>query len=224
MTGRLFARHTLVSVPEVEDRKAHWDGRYRTVGADRVSWFEAEPRQSLALLRMLGAGPSTSVIDIGGGASLLAARLVEQGYRDVAVLDISEEALEVAKNRMTRPDAVNWIQADLLEWMPQRRWHIWHDRATFHFLTDERDRATYRSLLHRAVEPGGGVILATFAENGPSSCSGLPVARYRPERLVDEIGPGFSEIGSGCFEHMTPTGKGQAFSWVILRADQVLDG
>jgi ubiquinone/menaquinone biosynthesis C-methylase UbiE len=204
---------------DTEQRATHWDERYRTTGAERVSWFEPEPQQSLALLEMVGAGPASSVIDIGGGASLLAGRLVEHGYRDVSVLDISQEALEVAKARMPRPDAITWIKADLLDWVPDRRWQIWHDRAVFHFLTEERDRATYRALLHRAVEPGGAAIIATFGEDGPTSCSGLPVARYSKEHLIAEIGPGFAEIGSGGFDHVTPAGSTQMFTWVALRAD-----
>jgi cyclopropane fatty-acyl-phospholipid synthase-like methyltransferase len=204
---------------DMEQRATHWDERYRTTGAERVSWFEPEPQQSLALLEMVGAGPSSSVIDIGGGASLLAGRLIERGYLDVSVLDVSQEALDVAEARMARPGAVTCIKADLLDWAPERRWQIWHDRAVFHFLTDERDRATYRSLLHRAVEPGGAAIIATFAEDGPTSCSGLPVARYSREDLVTEIGPGFTEIGSGGFDHVTPTGMTQKFTWVAVRAD-----
>ena len=204
---------------DTEIRATHWDDRYRSAGAERVSWFEPEPQQSLALLEMVGAGPSSSVIDIGGGASLLAGHLVEQGYVDVSVLDISHEALDVAKARMARPDAVTWIKADLLGWVPDRRWHVWHDRAVFHFLTEEGDRATYRSLLRRAVEPGGAAIIATFGEDGPTSCSGLPVARYSPQQLIAEIGPGFTEISSGGFDHVTPAGSTQKFTWVALRAD-----
>jgi SAM-dependent methyltransferase len=203
---------------DTKDRATHWDERYRTTGAERVSWFEPEPQQSLALLEMVGADPSSSVIDIGGGASLLAGRLIERGYLDVSVLDISQEALDVAKARLARPDPVTWIKADLLDWVPDRRWQVWHDRAVFHFLTDERDRATYRSLLHRALEPGGAAIIATFGEAGPTSCSGLPVARYSPERLIAEIGPGFEPIGSGGFDHVTPSGQTQKFTWVALRA------
>jgi 2-polyprenyl-3-methyl-5-hydroxy-6-metoxy-1,4-benzoquinol methylase len=204
-------------VQDVEARTAHWDDRYRTVGADSVSWFEAEPQQSLALLRMVGAVPSSSVIDVGGGASLLAKRLVEQGYEDVTVLDISQQALAAAKKRLTRPEAVTWIKADLLEWIPSRRWQVWHDRAVFHFLTEERDRATYRSLLHQAIKPGGAAVIATFAADGPTSCSGLPVARYSPEELIAAIGPGFTAIGSGGFEHVTPAGVTQRFTWVACR-------
>ncbi|HYO03009.1 MAG TPA: methyltransferase domain-containing protein [Mycobacterium sp.] len=211
---------TLRPVTDVEARAAHWDERYRTVGADRVSWFEAEPHQSLALLQMADAGPSSSVIDIGGGASLLAKCLVEQGYHDVSVLDISQEALDAAKNRLPRPDAVTWIKADLLEWVPDRRWQVWHDRAVFHFLTEQRDRATYRLLLHRAIGPGGAAIIATFGEDGPTSCSGLPVARYSPKQLIAELGPGFTPIGSGGVDHVTPTGLTQKFTWVALRADR----
>lgn len=139
---------------DVQARAAHWDERYRSVGAEQVSWFEPEPNQSLALVQMAAADHNASVIDIGGGASRLAGMLVDRGYRDVSVLDISQNALDAAKARLPQPEAVTWIHADLLEWVPHRRWHVWHDRAVFHFLTEPRDRATYRSLLRRAVEPG----------------------------------------------------------------------
>lgn len=204
---------------DVQARAAHWDERYRSVGAEQVSWFEPEPNQSLALVQMAAADHNASVIDIGGGASRLAGILVDRGYRDVSVLDISQNALDAAKARLPQPDAVTWIHADLLEWVPNRRWHVWHDRAVFHFLTEPRDRATYRSLLRRAVEPGGAVIIATFGQAGPSSCSGLPVARYSPEALATEVGPGFTLIGSGGYDHHTPAGVTQNFSWVVLRAD-----
>lgn len=203
-----------------ETRAVHWDERYRSTGAERVSWFEPEPNQSLALVQTADAGPGASVIDIGGGASPLACRLVEQGYHDVSVLDISQEALDAAKARLPEPDAVTWIKADLLEWTPNRRWRIWHDRAVFHFLTEKQDRDTYRSLLRRAVEPGGAAIIATFSQTGPTSCSGLPVVRYSPDSLVTEIGPGFTPVDSGSYEHLTPAGMKQSFTWVVLRANQ----
>lgn len=203
----------------MEARAAHWNERYRSVGAEHVSWFEPEPNQSLALVQLAAADHNASVIDIGGGASSLAGCLVERGYSDVSVLDVSTEALDAAKAQLPRPEAVTWIQADLLEWTPNRRWQIWHDRAVFHFLTDQRDRATYRSLLRRAIEPGGAAIIATFGQDGPTSCSGLPVARYSAEALAAEVGPGFTMIRSGGYDHHTPAGVTQKFSWVVLRAD-----
>jgi SAM-dependent methyltransferase len=200
-------------------RPDHWDSRYRSVGAGSVSWFEAEPLQSVKLIDLVGATHRSSIIDVGGGASKFAQRLLETESQDVTVLDISEEALAIAKANVDRSDGATWIRADLLLWTPLRKWDIWHDRAVFHFLTEPADRAIYRSLLHNAVADGGTVVIATFAENGPTSCSGLPVERYSPEQLVDEIGEGFSVVDSGGFDHVTPTGSAQEFTWVALRAD-----
>jgi Methyltransferase domain len=199
------------------DRAAHWDGRYRTIGTKSVSWYEAEPRLSLDLIELVGARPEDPVIDVGGGASSLTGALQAAGFRDLTVLDVSSEALEAARRGLARPEEVTWIRADLLTWSPQRRWSIWHDRAVFHFLTDPAERDAYRERLQQAVEPGGSVIITTFAEDGPTTCSGLPVHRYRPDQLFAELGTGFAELGQGRFDHMTPAGVTQPLSWVVAR-------
>ena len=203
------------------DRQSHWDDRYRTTGADAVSWFEAEPSLSLELLDLLGATPTSSVIDLGGGASSLTATLQQRGFADLTVLDISAEALDASRHRVGRPDEITWIRTDLLDWSPLRRWNVWHDRAVFHFLTDPDDRQRYRDLLRSSLEPGGSVILATFAEDGPLTCSALPVERYSADRLLAELGPGIAEKGHGRFEHVTPSGGIQPFTWIAATVDNV---
>ena len=199
------------------DRGSHWDDRYRTIGGEAVSWYEAEPRLSLDLLELVGAGPERSVIDVGGGASFLTQALQRRGFGDLAVLDVSSEALDAARTRVDRPEGVTWVHADVLTWSPTRRWAVWHDRAVFHFLTEPDERAAYRDQLRRAVEPGGSVIIATFAEGGPPTCSGLQVRRYRPDQLVTELGTGFTELGQGTMDHLTPKGTIQPFTWVAAR-------
>jgi len=203
---------------ESANRQAHWDARYRTAGANEVSWYEEVPRLSLELVELVGATTPTSLIDVGGGASRLCEELLRRGFADLTVLDVSREALDEARGRLVDPDAVTWIQADVLAWRPPRRWRVWHDRALFHFLTDPADRRTYRGLLRQAVEPGGAVIISTFAEDGPRSCSGLPVERYAQDSLFAEIGEGFSPIGSGRVDHITPAGATQTFTWIAARA------
>ena len=193
-----------------------WENRYRTADVETVSWYEPVPRLSLELIELSDAEPDDGVIDIGGGASFLAQSLSERGFHDVSVLDASHEALEVARSRWSGSDAVDWIAADLLEWEPTRTWKVWHDRAVFHFLTDPADRATYRALLTRSIEPGGQVIVATFAPDGPTMCSGLEVARYSTEELASEIGEGFTLVASGNDLHCTPSDAEQNFSWVLL--------
>jgi SAM-dependent methyltransferase len=202
-----------------EDRSTHWDDRYRTVGVDQVSWFEAEPTLSLELLDLAGVTAAATVIDVGGGASRLAGALVARGHADVTVLDLSTEALDRARAGLPHPDAVHWVVADLLTWAPTRRYDVWHDRAVFHFLVDPRDRATYREVLRRALAPGGTVVVATFAEDGPTMCSGLPVRRYSADELLDELGPGLTPVATGRQVVVAPAGAVQHFTWVVLKAD-----
>jgi 2-polyprenyl-3-methyl-5-hydroxy-6-metoxy-1,4-benzoquinol methylase len=202
-----------------DERAAHWDDRYRKVGPAEVSWFEDEAKLSLELLDLAGVTSGATVIDVGGGAAPLAGALVDRGHDDVTVLDLSTEALDQASAALTQPDAVHWVVADLLQWSPTRRYDVWHDRAVFHFLVDPDDRAAYRAVLRRAIRPNGTVIVATFAEDGPTMCSGLPVRRYSAEELVDELGPGLTPVATGRHDHVTPAGGVQHFTWVVLKAD-----
>ena len=152
----------------------HWDDRYETIGAQSVSWFQDRPAMSLDLLAALDVGPATSVIDIGGGASNLVDHLLAGGHTDLAVLDLSTVALEVAHERVGDDAEVTWLVEDLLEWVPERRWDAWRDRAVLHFLLADEDRRRYVEVLRRTVAPGGAVVIGTFAENGPTECSALP--------------------------------------------------
>lgn len=194
----------------------HWDDRYDAVGSTEVSWFSPEPHASLAMFDAVGVDPARSVIDVGGGASMLVDRLVDRGFGDVTVLDVSEVALAEARTRVDAPSA-HWIRADLLKWRPSRRWDVWHDRAVFHFLTDAADRARYREQLSTAVTPGGVVIVGTFAEDGPEYCSGLPVRRYAPDELVRELGYDPDDATVRREIHRTPSGADQAFTWIAVR-------
>jgi trans-aconitate methyltransferase len=181
-----------------------------------VSWYEQRPTVSLELLAALGVGPAQSVIDIGGGASALVDHLLIAGHRDVTVLDIATVPLDIARSRLGDPDTVTWITADLLSWQPVRRWDVWHDRAVLHFLTDDADRDTYRRLLHDSLTPNGAFVVGTFAEDGPTHCSGLPVRRYSIEELAGVLGA--VEIRQkGRYLHRTPSGADQPFSWVAGR-------
>ena len=198
-----------------EGRRAHWDDRYRSVGAQSVSWYEPRPRLSLAMLELAGLEPGRSVLDVGGGASTLASELVGRGIDDVTVLDLSEAALGIAREAMTDPSAVQWITADVTEWSPTRTWDLWHDRAVFHFLTEVHQRDAYRVAVSQALSSTGAVAVATFAEDGPEQCSGLPVIRYSPDALLAELDLGLHEIASGRALHTTPSGGVQPFSWVV---------
>ena len=199
------------------DRQAHWDERYTTIGATEVSWYEPAPTMSLDVFDAVGVTARSSVIDVGGGASHLVDALLDRGYEDLTVLDVSDAALREARDRIGETTAVSWIQSDLLHWQPRRTWQVWHDRAVFHFLTDPADRAIYRDLLHAAVEPGGVIVVATFDADGPEWCSGLPVRRYEAAGLAAELGPDLAVLTSGGTVHRTPSGGVQPFTWVALR-------
>jgi trans-aconitate methyltransferase len=182
-----------------------------------VSWYEAEPTISLSLIRRLGICGDAAVIDIGGGGSPLASRLLDRSFTDVTVLDISTIALDETK-RQTRGDPrARCLHQDLLSWKPDRRYGLWHDRAFFHFLNDDEDRRAYLGTLYEAVETGGSVIVATFAPDGPGRCSGLPVHRYSTEELSGALGHRFQRVHSKREAHLTPSGSVQPFTWVAGR-------
>jgi trans-aconitate methyltransferase len=158
-------------------------------------------------------------VDVGGGASSLAAQLVEDGWTDVTVLDGSSEALAAARARCPEPQRIQWLNVDLLQWTPDRAYDVWHDRAVFHFLVDESDVVTYRRTLRGALASGGVAIVATFAADRPTHCSGLPARRYDADELVEALGPGFTVVVTALEEHRTPSGSVQPFTWVAVRRD-----
>jgi trans-aconitate methyltransferase len=178
-----------------ESRHSHWENVYTSKGENEVSWFQENPSPSLELIIQAGATPNTAVVDIGGGASRLVDALVEKGFRAVTVLDLSEAALNAARARLGRnADKVRWIVADVTTWAPPQLYDIWHDRAAFHFLTEEHDRAAYLTRLREAVRPRGHAIIATFAPDGPERCSGLPVTRYDAANLGRTLGAAFELV------------------------------
>ena len=195
-------------------RQTHWDDVYSTKAADTVSWFQPRAEMSMLLIAESGAFDDSAVIDIGGGSSVLVDQLLDADFSDVTVLDISERALVGSKERLgDDANQVHWIVSDVLEWAPARSYDVWHDRAVFHFLTDERDQAVYRTTLLKALSPDGMVGIGTFAEDGPERCSGLPVKRWSAAALAFELGPEFRLIESLRENHRTPAGAVQPFTW-----------
>jgi len=196
------------------DPKRHWEAVYGSKAENEVSWFQEEPATSIEFIRHCGGGRDVPVIDIGGGESRLVDRLLDAGYGDVTVLDLSEHALEHTKARLgTRAQSVSWIAADITAWTPSRQYRLWHDRAVLHFLNGAEERSAYRRALLDAVAPGGCVVISTFALDGPEKCSGLPVARYSPESLADRLGAGFTLVESRRHVHHTPWRTTQAFQY-----------
>jgi hypothetical protein len=199
------------------ERAGHWDDAYVNRGTDGVSWFQSEPALSIELLDAVGVTPAMAGVDVGGGASLLVDRLVAAGFSDLTVLDVSGVALDAARQRLGASAPVTWLRQDILKWEPPRRYGFWHDRAVFHFLTDSGDRAAYLKVLRAALEPGGVIVMATFAEDGPEYCSGLPVSRYSVDELAATIGTGLDVVKSLKEVHTTPTGASQSFTWLAGR-------
>jgi 2-polyprenyl-3-methyl-5-hydroxy-6-metoxy-1,4-benzoquinol methylase len=198
----------------MSERSAHWEAVYATKGENEVSWFQESPAISLELIHQANPDHAAAIIDIGGGASRLVDSLLQEGYRSVAVLDLSAHALDAAKQRIGPAAAsVDWIVADVTNWQPARSYDVWHDRAAFHFLTEPRDRAAYLERLRSAVRPGGQVIIGTFALDGPEKCSGLPVQRYDSSALAAELGAGFELIEARREVHHTPWKSTQAFQF-----------
>ncbi len=195
------------------DRKQHWEQVYSTKASDSVSWFQKHADQSLRLIHNTKLGKNAAIIDVGGGASRLVDDLVAEGYTDLTVLDLSSAALAVAKQRLGKhAHAVHWMEGDITSAeFPIHRFDIWHDRAVFHFLTDPADRQAYVEQVMRTVRLNGHVIIATFAEDGPEKCSGLPVMRYCSETLHAEFGDAFLLVEHEKEAHHTPSGTVQQF-------------
>lgn len=195
-------------------RKDHWDKVYETREPSELTWYQPRPQRSLELIQEAGLAAGAPIIDVGGGTSLLPRFLLEEGLGPISVLDVSGRALDVARERLgDRASEVEWIESDLLDFDPRKRWDLWHDRAVFHFLTSESDQAAYVRILNRALAPGGHLILATFALDGPQRCSGLDCARHGPESLEALLGRGYHLRRSLDEAHETPKGGSQKFTY-----------
>ena len=200
-------------------KKQHWDKVYSTKAPDSVSWFQQHAEQSLNLINAAAATKSAAIIDIGGGASTLVDDLLVSGYSALTVLDISGVALSTAKKRIGQGcSEVQWIEADVTKAsLSSQAYDVWHDRAVFHFLTLPEDRHAYVKAVIHAVKSEGHVIVATFADDGPEQCSGLPALRYSPEKLFAEFGSSFEMIKHVKEQHITPLGNIQRFTYCYFR-------
>lgn len=204
------------------DPKSHWERIYNTKLPTQVSWYQPHALRSLDLISRVHPPPDGAIIDVGGGASTLIDDLLDAGYHDLTVLDISPTALAGTRARLSaQAGSVRWIEADILDApLPKARYSVWHDRAVFHFLTASPDRARYVAQVRRAVQSGGFVLVATFAEDGPTRCSGLEVKRYSPEALHAEFGAPFRLMASEREEHITPGGALQLFTYCLCRMNE----
>lgn len=200
-------------------RKEHWESVYTVKQSTEVSWYQARPTRTLELLREIGAGPHTNVIDIGGGDSTFVDAVLAEQLGQVTVLDISAGALDRARTRLgERAKDVTWIEADVTQVaLPRAAFDVWHDRAVFHFLVDAQEQARYVVTATNAVRSGGHLIMSTFAPEGPTRCSGLEVMRYGPDDLARHFADGFRLREGFAEEHLTPSGARQRFTVALLQ-------
>ena len=199
--------------------REHWDSVYATKGSERVSWYRPHLDRSLAFLEAAGVAPAVAIIDVGGGASTFVDDLLDRGFTNVTVLDLSQAALDSARARLgTRASKVRWICADVTEArLPAGTYDFWHDRAVFHFLRDPVLRERYVAAVRRSLKPGGHIVVATFGPHGPEKCSGLEVLHFTPEALHAEFGSDFARLASATEIHTTPWGAEQEFVYCYCR-------
>jgi ubiquinone/menaquinone biosynthesis C-methylase UbiE len=201
------------------ENKAHWETVYTTKAPDAVSWFQNHASKSLELIRATKLPRFASIIDVGGGASVLVDDLLVAGYSALTVLDLSSAALAAARSRLgTAQENVKWLEGDITSIeLPRHAFDLWHDRAVFHFMNTAEEHAAYLRNVMRTVKPGGHVIIATFAEDGPEKCSGLPVSRYSAQTLHAEFGEAFTLVSHEKEAHNTPFGSTQQFVYCYCR-------
>ncbi len=196
------------------DRQAHWQKVYQEKSFRGVSWYQKEPELSLELIHRTGLRSDEAIIDVGGGASALVDYLHNQGFTNLAVLDISGNALASAKKRLgDTAKNIEWFETDITAFRPPHRFSLWHDRAVFHFLTDRSDRIKYVKVLKQALQPKGHLIIAAFAIGGPEKCSGLEIVQYDTAKLMTELGGDFELAEERNEVHITPAGKAQKFKY-----------
>ncbi len=199
------------------DRRTHWQEVYQLRAFNQVSWYQAKPATSLALIQNTRLPHDAAIIDVGGGASVLIDFLLREGFTDLTVLDISGAALNLAKDRLGEAATkVTWIEQDVTEFVGQKKYALWHDRAVFHFLTAAEDREKYINALKNALHPGGHAIIATFSTDGPTQCSGLDIVQYDEKKITAEFGDAFRLIETKLEAHITPAKNTQHFQYFVF--------
>ncbi len=194
------------------ERKSHWETVYQTKNLTEVSWYQARPDISLDFLHKYNLPKTARIIDVGGGDSLLVDHLLAEGFEHVTVLDISEKALERAKTRLGEKAAlVKWVVSDAAAFKPKEKYDFWHDRAAFHFFTEEKDIKRYVKTVQESIAPGGYLVLGTFSENGPEKCSGLPIKQYSEVAMKERLQQFFEKLKCLTVKHLTPSEKVQEF-------------
>ena len=202
---------------DAEGRSSFWEGVHDSTDVDGVSWWQSVPDLSLGLVDETGIGQDQPVIDVGAGWSTLVDHLVERGFQDLTAIDLSMTALTTVRERLSETTArVTLDVADVLDFRPRRTFALWHDRAVFHFLTEQDERDDYRASLNHCLEAGGFAVVATFGPDGPLTCSGLPIVRYTHEALAAEF-PDYRLLSTSGEDHRTPWGTTQQFTAILLQ-------
>jgi SAM-dependent methyltransferase len=187
------------------NRKKHWENIYQTKELNEVSWYQPKPEISLQIIAEFNFPKTAKIIDIGGGDSFLVDHLLDLGYLDITVLDISEAAIERAKKRLgERSNTVKWIVSDASNFTPTEKYDIWHDRAAFHFLTDEVDINQYLDSAKTGLSENGRMIIGTFSENGPLKCSGIEIKQYSEQSMTERFKVHFEKVNGRTIDHLTP--------------------
>jgi 2-polyprenyl-3-methyl-5-hydroxy-6-metoxy-1,4-benzoquinol methylase len=200
------------------DRKKHWDNIYQTKALDEVSWYQPTPTTSLEIMKQFNIPLSAKIIDIGGGDSLLVDHLLDLGYQDISVLDISVAAIERAKHRLgEKASRVKWIVADATAFRPAEKYDFWHDRAAFHFLIDEKEITNYLETAQQFINPKGVLVLGTFSEIGPKKCSGIEIKQYSETAMTERLKNYFEKIKCITVDHKTPANTIQNFLFCSFR-------
>lgn len=203
------------------DRKKHWENIYQTKKLKDVSWFQPTPATSLDFFKQFNVPATAKIIDIGGGDSLLVDHLLDLGYQDITVLDISEAALDRAKQRLGDcATKVKWIVADAATFKPTGKYDFWHDRAAFHFLTQEQEIENYLDTVQQSIKPTGILVIGTFSEQGPKKCSGIEIKQYSETSMTDRLKKYFEKIKCITVDHKTPFDTIQNFVFCSFRKVQ----
>lgn len=200
------------------DRKRHWENIYQTKELKDVSWFQPTPETSLDFFKQFNVPTTAKVIDIGGGDSFLVDNLLDLGYQDISVLDISAAAIDRAKQRLgDKAKNVKWVVADAATFKPTEKYDFWHDRAAFHFLTDEQEIANYLQIAQESINPTGVLVIGTFSEQGPKKCSGIEIKQYSETTMIDQLKKFFEKIKCITVDHKTPFDTIQNFVFCSFR-------
>lgn len=202
----------------MQNKKQHWEKVYETKNLTEVSWYQTKPETSLAIIEKANLTKDAAIIDIGGGHSFLVDHLLDLGYTNISVLDISAKALEKAQQRLgKKASQINWIVTDITSYKPTQKYDFWHDRAAFHFLTEENDIQQYYKICTSVLKSKAQLMISAFGENGPKKCSALPTSNYNAEKLSQVFKEGFSKIDCFIENHITPSQKEQAFQTCVFQ-------